>query len=341
MESKIALEQHYYGGSFDYERWMIQNSTIPFTKKSFLFNQKVKSGGLYEEINKIYNLIHIGFFYYTNKNKDFILRLIPTNTVGFENYNVTDMNIIHLDTFDIKSFYDSIVVKHIKVEDDSYPNFNLITLNQGKIDYINRKLDFKINVDLDNSYNTSFPIGKVIDILNSDKSGLLLLSGNPGTGKSYLIKYLTQLLSKKDFFYLPNNCLYILSDPNFTSFCLNFLKDSILVIEDCELALRSRDKVMSGDISTILNITDGIIGDMLNLKVIATLNTVDKIDTALLRKGRMLANCEFKPLTIEQAKNTAKILNKDIDIITELCLCDIYNAEDNGVKEIIKTKIGY
>ncbi len=133
----------------------------------------------------------------------------------------------------------------------------------------------------------------------------------------------------------------MLSDPSFLSFCLNNLQDSILILEDCEIAMKSREQSGTNDVSTILNITDGIIGDLLNIKVIATLNTTDKIDSALLRKGRMIAKCEFKPLTIEQANVTAKILNKDINIINETCLCDIYNAEDNGVIAKQKVKLGF
>ena len=119
------------------------------------------------------------------------------------------------------------------------------------------------------------------------------------------------------------------------------MKDSILVLEDCENLLRSRDVSKNSSVSSILNLTDGIIGDVLNLKIIATLNTIDKIDTALLRKGRMLCNVEFKPLTIEQANTTAKKLNKNINIINDTCLCDIYNAESNGVEQKQTMKIGF
>jgi ATP-dependent 26S proteasome regulatory subunit len=91
-----------------------------------------------------------------------------------------------------------------------------------------------------------------------------------------------------------------------------------------------------------LNLTDGIIGDLLNVKIIATLNTVDKIDSALLRKGRLICRADFKKLTIEQGKNMAKSLNNNIEIKEELQLCEIYNTKDNGNESIkSETSIGF
>lgn len=247
----------------------------------------------------------------------------------------------YTEDFNFNEFYETVLKPFIKTDTKKLPKFNLIAQSGDRITTITRNLKKEITIDLDNAYNTNYPINSIIELLNSDKSGLVLLSGNPGTGKSYLIKYFTQLIQSKDFYFLPNNNLYILSHPSFVNFCLENLQDSVLILEDCELALKSRTQGGNLDVSTILNLTDGIIGDLLNIKIIATLNTTDKIDSALLRKGRMLANCEFKPLSIEKASNIAKMLGKDIDILKETCLCDIYNAESNGVYQVKETKLGY
>jgi Cdc6-like AAA superfamily ATPase len=58
---------------------------------------------------------------------------------------------------------------------------------------------FKIK-DLDVHYGENFKIfhNELFKKLKSDKKGLVLLHGSPGTGKTYYLRYLLQCLSKTD-----------------------------------------------------------------------------------------------------------------------------------------------
>jgi SpoVK/Ycf46/Vps4 family AAA+-type ATPase len=89
-------------------------------------------------------------------------------------------------------------------------------------------------------------------------------------------------------------------------------RDCILLIEDAEPLLESRDGSADGrstGISNLLNITDGILNDILGLMVIATFNIeISKIDSALLRPGRLLARKEFKKMDELQTENLAAAL---------------------------------
>ena len=95
-------------------------------------------------------------------------------------------------------------------------------------------------------------------------------------------------------------------------------------------------------ISTILNLTDGIIGNALKLKIIATINTSDKLDEALLRKSRTLFTYDFKLLTAERATKCAEELGvKDVKFTSPTALTDVFNYyEDNGTS-IQSNKIGF
>ena len=101
---------------------------------------------------------------------------------------------------------------------------------------------------------------------------------------------------------------------------------------------------MSSIFQTILNYSDGIIGDLIQCKFIFTFNThLSKIDKALLRKGRMKLNHEFQKLKGEDLKKLLKKLGKSIsqeDIENGLTLAEIYNLdeEDYSNKE---RKIGF
>ena len=58
-----------------------------------------------------------------------------------------------------------------------------------------------------------------------------------------------------------------LTSPSFIDFMIN-QKDSILVIEDAEKLIRPRESGASNGISNLLNVTDGILGDIMKLKII-------------------------------------------------------------------------
>lgn len=267
------------------------------------------------------------------------------NQFGFNLYYGVDysvLNMYYIDNFDYEEFINNIqhylhVNKNLKL-----PKVNFIAISDRDYYLIEKNLPKETKIDLENSYNLSYNLDNIMKDIKSDKSGLMLFTGLPGTGKSSLIKYLSQENQDIKFCFINNSNLDILSSPNFTEFCMSKLQNSIIILEDCEKALLTRDLNKGYDISNILNLTDGIYGDILNIKIIATLNTVDKIDIALLRKGRLICKSEFKKLTIEQGKNLAKKLGKNIEINEELQLCEIYNTEDNGISSTTSSsKVGF
>jgi len=111
-------------------------------------------------------------------------------------------------------------------------------------------------------------------------------------------------------------------------------RDCILLIEDAEPLLESRSggaaDGRSTGISNLLNITDGILNDILGLMVIATFNIdIGKIDSALLRPGRLIARKEFKRMSELQTENLAAALGMekpDIDLNKyPITLAEFYN----------------
>lgn len=201
------------------------------------------------------------------------------------------------------------------------------------------------SVDIDEQYNDDFaPCHESIKkFLNEDKkSGLVILSGDVGTGKTTYLRHLIET-TKRKFVYLTSDLANALTDPSFIPF-LYTLKGSILVLEDCENLVRSReDGNFSTGISTILNMCDGLMGDVFDLKIIATFNTdVSKIDKALLRKGRLVCRYEFKKLAANKSTVLFKKLGKDIKATEPMSLADIYNYDANvGNNKNERKKIGF
>ena len=167
--------------------------------------------------------------------------------------------------------------------------------------------------DIERQYNDDFKVvaEHIESTLSKDDgtTGIALLHGCPGSGKTTYLRYLISVLPKR-IIYLPPDMANQLGSPQFFSFICQY-PNSILIIEDGENILRKR---MEGEgtapaISNLLNMSDGIMGDALNIQVVCTFNAdIEEIDDALLRPGRLIANHYFGPLTADKTKALVKHL---------------------------------
>lgn len=200
-------------------------------------------------------------------------------------------------------------------------------------------------LDFDLHYNDDFKSVHqiVLKTLRKPKTkGLFLFHGVPGTGKSTYIKYLIHRLNKKVIFLSPKMAAN-LDNMSFTEFLIDN-PNTVLVIEDAEDLIISRENSQNSQLSFLLNLTDGLIADSLGIQIIATFNTdLKNIDKALLRKGRLTAIYEFKELEFQKANNLAKSLNiENFETFQPMSLADIFNFQETTFspkKE--KVKIGF
>lgn len=223
------------------------------------------------------------------------------------------------------------------------PNISILS-NRGNHLHIN---NFEIThnpIDLNLNYNTDFgAIHKIIvDKLSSNNSkGIVLLHGESGTGKTTYIKHLISLVSKTIVF-IPINIVDNLSSPNMMDLLLKH-KNSVLVIEDAEKIITKRDGIRNSVVSSLLNLTDGLLSEILNIQVICTFNTqISNIDDALLRKGRLIAKYNFRKLETTQANKLSNKLGIHKKYNTPTKLVDVYYANTiNFSKQTEKNKIGF
>jgi hypothetical protein len=130
--------------------------------------------------------------------------------------------------------------------------------------------------------------------------GLYIVNGDPGTGKSRFLSELLLNLAKtcphRPVLYFPPQMVELLGSPQFTSFLLQ-KRGAIIIAEDAENAIRAQE-FRTQVISNILNFTDGITAEAMQLTLILTFNcNIAEIDPALLRVGRLKSKAEFKPLS--------------------------------------------
>ena len=224
-------------------------------------------------------------------------------------------------------------------------SINLIKSEMGHLD--TEEYDLIVpDMDLELNYGSEFI--KVHDVIidrlnkNNDK-GIILLHGEPGTGKTSYIKYLTKLIKDKDILFIPPSMAEMLSEPSIIPFLMD-QRNTVLIIEDAERVISDREGNGSpAGVSNILNLTDGILADCLNIQVIATFNMKrERIDQALLRKGRLIAEHKFEKLSTEDTNKLLKHLGKSQEVSESMSLADIYNIDVELFKSTNKntSKIG-
>lgn len=226
----------------------------------------------------------------------------------------------------------------LTTEDPSLVYFmvnDLAGLSLEAVEYKKKHIDIKQNYNED-LYDLT---PKIINDLSSDKSGVHIFHGVPGSGKSTYIKYLINNVKKK-FVYCPSSVTFQLSDPNFIKLMVRQGEGCVLIIEDAEEALVEQGSSRNSAVTNLLNLSDGIIGDALRIQIITTFNTDFKnIDPAILRKGRLLSLYEFKELEVEKAQNLLTSLGSQETITRPMTLADIYNYDSTDYM-IHNKKIG-
>lgn len=190
-------------------------------------------------------------------------------------------------------------------------------------------------LDIELGYGKGFkPIHeKIINTLNQKNGkGLVLLHGTPGTGKTHYLKYIASKVKDKRVLFIPPYLADFITSPEMTPFLIQN-SNSILFIEDAERVITDRNNGGANGVSNILNITDGILSDILKIQIVATFNMDKaKIDSALLRKGRLIAEHKFDALPIEDANNLLKHLGKKYVATKPMTLTEIYNVEETEYK---------
>ncbi len=230
-----------------------------------------------------------------------------------------------------KSFIKCKVVKRKPLE------INLISTNEEGLSLNSMEVK-RTKLDLSLYYEDDFlEVDQLIQKrLNKKKDkGIVLLHGMPGTGKTTYIRYLVGKLKKKILF-IPPNIAGRIANPELIKLLINN-PDSILIIEDAESIIMQRQAGETSSVSNLLNISDGLLSDFLNVQIICTFNSaISSVDEALLRKGRLIAKYEFKKLSVAKAQHLSDHKGFDQKIDAPMSIAEILNPyeQDNNKQKV-------
>lgn len=273
------------------------------------------NGGDYEEIslkNKLYNSEVLPFFEDPGEyDYVFVLDILESATV-INHHNIDDDKPYQKIHKLIDDFMETVVVVN-DYKDEERTAKMIVESNTGGLTTVNYKVK-----ETDIAHNAELYYGEgfqkinesIIRGLNSDDSGIVLLHGDSGTGKTYYIRYLTATIDKPVVSVSPE-FISMLSRRDFMTFVVNNLIGHVIVVEDAEKILKSRDDDDSNNndsVHNILKITDGMESDVLGIKLICSFNTkIENIDHAITRPSRLIKKHEFKRLSPERAKEICQV----------------------------------
>lgn len=325
-------------------------------QRDYKSNKRLDVNNLFEEILKTYDDKDYEYVKYTTRNVDndeldvgYCLFFKNDNIYMRVESQISESYVLysHDNEEKLNEFLALILKFYVQPEEEKN---NIWKIAQGQNGFYLKKGKVKEveNFSIEQSYNDDFlheseKIAKFI--AEENKSGLIILHGERGTGKTTYIRHLINSNPNRKFVYVSPDLVNSFGSPAFTSF-LTSLTDHIIILEDCENIIRDRNNTgLSAGVSTLLNMSDGLLADDLGIKFICTFNAdVKDIDSALMRKGRLISKYEFKPLTVEKTNALLELLyekddNTEIPKVNKgLTVADIYHFDDDSY-DVVRKKI--
>jgi SpoVK/Ycf46/Vps4 family AAA+-type ATPase len=178
------------------------------------------------------------------------------------------------------------------------------------------------------------------DLKTDDPCGrMVLYSGPAGSGKTYLVRAMMESINDGMFLMIPPTMVGEIANPELVTTLIKTKErkevsgPTVLVIEDADVCLLPRDGGNLGLISNLLNFSDGIVGSLMDIRVVCTTNALqDNIDKALLRPGRICRRVTVPELDTDHAHRVYTRLTgqRHPQLVTQPLAAVYSKARDSG-----------
>lgn len=247
----------------------------------------------------------------------------------------------HLSHFTITAFGSTEVIKSItSLLDSEFSRQNVVA--KWIIDQHGSSVD--IPIDLVSVHKEAYPyiadMQKYANDFFNSSANILLMPGEPGTGKTNFIKFLISTRIRADRAY---NVYLTYSDKIIDNeyFFSQFVEDNsadILLLEDVDTLLAPRSEGNTAMVK-LLNAGDGIISIKKKIIITTNISNVAEMDEALTRPGRCYDILKFRELSHMEAVHLSQTIGvmMPVEVKENYTLSEIYNS--TAIKH--KSTIGF
>ena len=221
-----------------------------------------------------------------------------------------------------------------QVIDDSEDrhNLNVVSLSNNSIELEEIKYD---DIDIDNieeyySKQTFKDLSKWLKKSKKQQSGLSILYGKRGTGKSSAIKYLATKLDR-NLIFVPNNLVDLtINSSDFSKF-LRKHENPILILDDCEMIFNEFFTKSNIIVNNLMQLVDGLLSNKLSIITIFNVEDKSEIDHNLIECNNLIDIVEFTDLSNSEANQLSELLGYKQKHKNDIRLLDLIknNKSDN------------
>lgn len=308
MPNRIVLHDQYIGDKFesiiyknvgDLDR-LISSELIPVFD-GHIVNERI--------LSKIGNDIWCSYLKLEKDSGEFVID------------NVCIYYVDHVPLEDIIQDLKSITVSY---ETESVENINILTFSNNSIDIEPLYLD---DIDISELHLKKVvkDVKKTIKLINDEPSGITIIRGVRGTGKTSLSRYISQNLEMTTLI-LPLNLVDLtINNPDFKNFLKKFGK-CLIVIDDCEYNYNP-SKSKSYFTGNLLQFLETLKIDI-HFMLIFNCDDDYEIDQDILDSDKVISEINLDLIDQERASSLSKKLGHSIEYRSDVTLSKVINGVD-------------
>lgn len=203
-----------------------------------------------------------------------------------------------------------------------------------------RKLETPRWSDIEGNYDTGTveQVESLLKLTNCPSERLILWHGPAGTGKTYALRALMrEWQSWCDAAFITDAERFVGGSPTYLFQVANFFggrtaaaaskRSKLIILEDAGELMTMEARATTGQgLSRMLNLTDGLMGQGMNVMVLITTNEpLSSMHPAVVRPGRCLAEIEFGALSPNRANQWLRAHSSQTEVHAPATLAELYS----------------